>query len=97
MDLLVQLSTLKAKSMAYMYNNNKIKKIVVTQGRREQILANVVELKKKMSRWRQWTKACLDVKTEAAEKAEREQVRAELGAEVDKTRQLHEALLKEGQ
>ena len=38
-------------------------------------MANVVELKKKMSRWRQWTKACLDVKTEAAEKAEREERR----------------------
>lgn len=30
MDLLVQLSMLKARSMAYIYNNNKIKKIVVT-------------------------------------------------------------------
>jgi len=35
----------------------------------------VVELKKKMTRWRKWTKACLDVKTEAAEKAEREERR----------------------
>jgi hypothetical protein len=83
MDLLVQLSLLKAKSMAYIYNNHKIKKIVVTQGRREQILANVAELKKKMSRWRQWTKACLDVKTEAAEKAAREERRAVLHREKD--------------
>ena len=36
-----------------------------------------------MSRWRQWTKACLDVKTEAAEKAAREERRAVLHREKD--------------
>jgi len=41
----------------------------------------VVGLKKKMSRWRKWTKACLDVKSEAAEKAEREERRIALAAE----------------
>lgn len=44
-------------------------------------MANVAELKQKMTRWRKWTKACLDVKTEAAEKAEREERRAVLAAE----------------
>jgi len=44
-------------------------------------LANVVELKKKMSRWRKWTKACLDVTTEAAEKAAREERRMVLAEE----------------
>ena len=58
----------------------------------------MAELKKKMTRWRAWTKACLDVKAidveaEAADKAERERIAAVLNAEQDKKDQLNEGLL----
>jgi len=55
----------------------------------------VAELKKKMARWRKWTKACLDVRAEAADKADREQVRVVLNDEQDKQNQLHDHLLKD--
>ena len=61
MDLLVQLSDIKAKSMAYIHNNHKIKKIIITKGRKEQILENVKLVKEKLQRWRAWTKDVLDV------------------------------------
>jgi len=61
MDLLVQLSDIKAKSMAYIHNNHKIKKIIITKGRKEQILENVKLVKEKLQRWRAWTKNVLDV------------------------------------
>jgi len=94
MDLLVQLSLLKAKSMAYIYNNKKIQKIVVTQGRREQILANVKELKEKMTRWRKWSKNILDVRAESADKADRERIAYDLNADLDKQKQLDDRLLE---
>lgn len=60
MDLLVQLSYIKAKSIAYIYNNYKIKKIYKIQKRKEIINATVEKLKDKITRWREFTRTTLD-------------------------------------
>lgn len=59
MDLLVQLADLKAKSIAYCYNNNKIRKIISIQRKKEAILATVEKLKEKLQRWRAFTRTTL--------------------------------------
>ena len=45
MDLLVSLASLKAKSISYVYNNKKIRKIISIQRKKETILATVDKLK----------------------------------------------------
>lgn len=61
MDLLVELSVLKAKSNAFVFNNYKIRKIVSIKFRKEQIMATVEVIKDKLKRWRAFTKTTLDV------------------------------------
>jgi len=53
---------LKAKSLAYIFNNHKIRKIISIQQRREQILETVEKVKSKIVRWREFTKTTLEVK-----------------------------------
>jgi len=60
MDLLVKLSDLKSKSIAYRFNNFKFKKIIIIQKKREQIVATVEKLKDKLFRWRQLTRTTLE-------------------------------------
>jgi hypothetical protein len=52
MDLLLQIPELKAKSITYMYNNYKIRKILSIQRKRESTLKTVERLKEKIFRWR---------------------------------------------
>jgi len=52
MDLLIQLSKLKAKSITFVHNNYKIRKILNIQRKRESILKTVEKLKDKIARWR---------------------------------------------
>ena len=52
MDLLVKLSEIKAKSIAYVFNNYKIRKIYKIQHRKEIIMATCEKLKEKVKRWR---------------------------------------------
>lgn len=52
MDKLMQLAETKAKSIAYMYNNYKIRQIYKIQHRKELIMATVEKLKEKVVRWR---------------------------------------------
>jgi len=59
MDLLVELSVLKAKSMAYVFNNHKIRKIVSIKFKKEQVMATVDSVKNKLQRWRAFTKTTL--------------------------------------
>lgn len=59
MDLLVELSALKAKSMAYVFNNYKIRKIVSIKFKKEQVMATVDVIKGKLQRWRAFTKTTL--------------------------------------
>jgi hypothetical protein len=59
MDLLMQLSELKAKSVTYVFNNYKIRKIVSIQKKRETIEATVEKLREKIIRWRKFTKTTL--------------------------------------
>jgi len=59
MDLLIQLSKLKAKSITFVYNNYKIRKILSIQRKRESILKTVEKLKDKIARWRQFTRTTL--------------------------------------
>lgn len=59
MDLLIQLSKLKAKSITFVYNNYKIRKILNIQRKRESILKTVEKLKDKITRWRQFTRTTL--------------------------------------
>jgi hypothetical protein len=67
MDLLCQLSDLKAKSITYVFNNLKIRKIVSIQKRRETIDATVQKLREKIIRWRKFTRTTLlDPKTQAS-------------------------------
>ena len=61
MDLMVQLADLKAKSIAFTFNNLKIRKIISIQRRKETILATVDKLKEKLKRWRLFTRTTLDV------------------------------------
>jgi len=60
MDLLVKLAGQKAKSLAYVYNNMKIRKIISFQRRREVIVATVEKLRKKLVRWRLFTGTTLE-------------------------------------
>ena len=60
MDLLVQLAELKAKSLAYVFNNVKIRKIISIQRRKETIIETVKKLKEKLKRWRAFTRTTLD-------------------------------------
>lgn len=60
MDLLMELSELKAKSITYVINNYKIRKILNIQRKREQTLATVEKLKEKITRWRQFTRTTLN-------------------------------------
>ena len=60
MDLLIQLSDLKSKSIAYVFNNNKIRKIISIQRQREVINSTVDKLKDKLKRWRLFTRTTLD-------------------------------------
>jgi hypothetical protein len=48
MDLLVELSVLKAKSSAYVFNNQKIRKIVNHKFKREQVMETVESIKFKL-------------------------------------------------
>lgn len=73
MDLLVNLSYLKAKSMAYTYNNYKIRKIMAVQKRKEIILNTVEKVRDKLKRWRQFTRTTLDVEAENRKKVEEAQ------------------------
>ena len=86
MDLLVNLSYLKAKSMAYTYNNYKIRKIVAIQKRKEIIVSTCKQVADKLKRWRQFTRTTLDQeKEEELKKKSAQQVKFE---EKDET---HEA------
>mmetsp|Transcript_21579 Transcript_21579/g.33227 ORF Transcript_21579/g.33227 Transcript_21579/m.33227 type:complete len:988 (-) Transcript_21579:2058-5021(-) len=59
MDLLVQLSELKSKSITYVFNNQKIRKILSIQRRKETIMQTVDRLKQKLVRWRMFTRTTL--------------------------------------
>jgi hypothetical protein len=59
MDLLVQLSELKSKSIAFVFNNKKIKKIVSIQRKKESINGTIAKLKEKLVRWRKFTRTTL--------------------------------------
>jgi len=60
MDLLIKLSVLKQQSMAYVFNNSKIIYILKVQHRREMIMKNLEAIKKKLVRWRLFSKTTLD-------------------------------------
>ena len=56
----MQLSDMKGKSITFIYNNYKIRKIVSIQRKRESIMQTVEKLKKKLNRWREFTRTTLD-------------------------------------
>ena len=60
MDLLVQLAELKGKSIAYCFNNTKIRKIVSIQRHKESTNATVDKIKQKLKRWRMFTRTTMD-------------------------------------
>ena len=60
MDLLVKLAERKARSIAYKFNNLKIRKIISIQRKKETIIKTVDKIKEKVKRWRQFTKTTLD-------------------------------------
>jgi len=59
LDLLVQLSEIKAKSKTYIFNNLKIRKILSIQRRKDSIMSVVNVLRQKIIRWRTFTKTTL--------------------------------------
>jgi len=67
MDLLVQLSELKRKSVAFIFNNTKIRKIVSIQRRKEAIRGTVQKLREKLIRWRKFTRTTLVVEEKPSE------------------------------
>jgi hypothetical protein len=60
MDLLVKLSSRKAESISYVFNNQKIRKIISIQRKKETILAAVDKLKEKLKNWRTFAREALD-------------------------------------
>ena len=60
MDLLIQIADLKAKSIAYCFNNTKIRKIIAIQRSKESTEATVEKIKQKLKRWRLFTRTTLD-------------------------------------
>ena len=52
LDRLVDLAEIKAKSLAYTFNNRKLRTLVWTQRRRERILYTVQKLREKLVNWR---------------------------------------------
>ena len=59
MDMLVQLADLKKKSITYVFNNRKIRKILSIQRKKEAIDGTVQRLRDKIVRWRQFTRTTL--------------------------------------
>lgn len=55
MDLLMEIAPLKAKSIAYCFNNQKIRRIINIQRRKETINKTVDELKNRLIYWRKKT------------------------------------------
>jgi hypothetical protein len=63
MDLLVKLSARKAQSITYVFNNQKIRKIISIQRKKETILAAVDKLKEKLKNWRTFASDVLNPET----------------------------------
>jgi hypothetical protein len=61
LNLLLQLSVLKGKSVAYRFNNFKIIKILEIQKNKELVQNNFEELKIRMKNWRVMKKQTLDI------------------------------------
>ena len=59
MDLLCNIAEKKGKSIAYVFNNEKIRKIISIQRKKETINATVGKLKDILKRWRVFTKQTL--------------------------------------
>jgi len=59
MDLLVQLAELKAKSITYVFNNKKIRKIISIQRRKEVINSTIQKIREKLIRWRKFTRTTM--------------------------------------
>jgi hypothetical protein len=59
MDLIMSLADKKAKSLAYCFNNDKIRNIVSIQRRKETIMTTVEKLKDKLKRWRMFMRTTL--------------------------------------
>jgi hypothetical protein len=60
MDLLMKMAATKAKSIAYRFNNLKIRKIISIRRKKETIEKTVDKLKEKIMRWRAFTRTTLD-------------------------------------
>ena len=57
--MLVQLADLKKKSITFVFNNRKIRKILSIQRRKEAIEQTVQRLRDKIVRWRKFTRTTL--------------------------------------
>ena len=66
MDFLVKIADLKAKSISYVFNNLKIRKIISIQRRKEVINSTVELLKDKIKRWRLFTRTTLETQKQNA-------------------------------
>lgn len=55
----MKLSEIKAKTITYVRNNLKIRKIVANQTKKESILKTVDKVKEKLIRWRKFTRTTL--------------------------------------
>lgn len=55
----MSLADKKAKSLAYCFNNDKIRNIVSIQRRKETIMTTVEKLKDKLKRWRMFMRTTL--------------------------------------
>jgi len=60
MDLLCNIAEKKGKSIAYVFNNEKIRKIISIQRKKETINATVAKLRDILKRWRTFTKDTLN-------------------------------------
>lgn len=74
----MQLSELKGRSITFIFNNHKIRKIVSNTRKKETIMKSVERLKQKLNRWRAFTRTTLDsskVTAEAVNQAESDRIK----------------------
>jgi hypothetical protein len=98
MDMLVQLADLKKKSITFVFNNRKIRKILSIQRRKEAIEQTVQRLRDKIIRWRKFTRTTL-VNAEKGDKLNHEDFKQVLTewakSEGVKTKTMRDELEKE--
>ena len=60
LNMMLQLSVLKGKSIAYVFNNKKIMQIIQIKKKKQQVLDNFDEIRDKLKNWRKMKKTVIE-------------------------------------